>query len=233
MTGRELAEKRMDLGLSQEIFSKELKISRTYLAKNESLKDELIPHQLEFKVEKLLASRVGLVATEPGIEYKKAKAGLSHVSNHNAKIRSLIAGALDQFPDGNYDLYQVEGNSMLPSLAQGDRLLCRMTSVDDIIDNRIYVILVNKPELNEYRASGIWVKRLLHRKNNGYITCKSDNKDSAEPFPTFRLNTNEILEIWYPVMKMTFNMSDPNRDIYDKLDELEGRIEMLEDTAVK
>jgi len=127
-----------------------------------------------------------------------------------AKIHQLIVGALDQLPEGNYDIYEVDGNSMQPSLCQGDKLLCKMTTIDEIIDNRIYVILVNRPELTDYRKNGIWVKRLQHRKGNGYINCKSDNKDTAEPYPTFRLKTLEVPEIWYPVMRMTFDMSDPN-----------------------
>ena len=56
----------------------------------------------------------------------------------------------------------------------------------------------------------------------------SDNKDTTEPFPTFILKTNQVKEVWYPVRRITANMDDPNRDLYDRLDELEGRVEMLE-----
>lgn len=161
-------------------------------------------------------------------DYRKAKAGRTEGINHLVKIRQLISKAIEDFPEGQYDLFDVDGNSMNRTLNHGDKLLCRMVGIDDIIDTRVYVIVTNKPDLAEYRKSGIWVKRLTHRKNNGYINCYSDNKDSVEPFPTFRLKPHEIEEIWYPMLRLCHDLSDPNRDIYDRLDEMEARIEMLE-----
>lgn len=163
---------------------------------------------------------------------RKAKAGLSdihHKQNYlREMIEKLVEGLVDELPPGTYKTWEVEGMSMYPSFSHGDKLACKRVSVDEIVNNRVYIIVVNNAELFEYRASGVWVKRLSHRASNGYITCRSDNKETAEPYPTFRVKTKELLEVWYPVARLTHNMSDPNRDLYDKYDELEGRIEMIE-----
>lgn len=169
---------------------------------------------------------------EPKQEYRKAQAGRSVASNHRVHLRSLLAAIVDDLPEAVYEIFEVEGASMETTLSQGDRLLCRMDSVENIQDNRVYVLVTNDPIIKEFRESGVWIKRCAHRKANGYISCRSDNKDSTEAYNTFRLKSDTILECWYPVMKITHHMSDPNRDIYNRLDELESRIEMLEEDNI-
>lgn len=166
--------------------------------------------------------------SEPESDYRKARAGRTEGVNHLVRIRQLLSRVVEDFPEGQYELFDVDGNSMTRTLHHGDKLLCKMVTLDDIIDTRIYVIVTDRPDLAEYRKSGIWVKRLTYRKAQGYINCYSDNKDAIDPFPTFRLKPGEIEEIWYPMLRICADMSDPNRDIYDKLDEFEARLEMLE-----
>lgn len=161
--------------------------------------------------------------------YRKAHAGRSVASNHRVHLRTLLAAIVDDLPEDIYDVFEVEGASMETTLSQGDKLLCRKDTVENIQDNRVYVLVTDDPEIREFRPSGVWIKRCSHRKNNGYISCRSDNKDTTEPYNTFRLKSSAIVEVWYPVMKITHHMADPNRDIYNRLDELESRIEMLED----
>lgn len=168
------------------------------------------------------------VVEEPIATYKKAKAGLLTVQNQSVIIRGLLAGAIDQLQPGYYNIFEVEGMSMFPSVCQGDKLLCRLITTDDMIDNRISVIVTDRADLKEIHSDGVWVKRCSHRKDSGYISCKSDNQDSSEPFITFRLKISEVMEVWYPVLRITGHMADPNRDIYNRLDELEGRLELLE-----
>lgn len=168
-------------------------------------------------------------AHDRGVEYKKAQGGRNLPNNHEVKIRSLLAGLTDGFQEGVYELFEVEGASMEPTLHPGDRLLCRMVTLEDIIDTRIYVIVANRKELRDFRASGVWVKRLQYRRDKAYINCRSDNMDTAEPFPTFRLKAGEVAELWDPVLRITWHMADPNRGVHERIDELEGRIEAMED----
>ena len=163
------------------------------------------------------------------LTYRKAKAGHTISSNHRVQLRGLLAGVIDELPEGVYEVFEVDGSSMETSLTQGDRLICQATDIESILDNRVYVLVLSDPRLKAYRESGIWIKRCNHRKENGYISCRSDNKDTTEPFPTFRVKSEYVQEVWYPVLKITAHLSDPNREMYNRMDELEARIEMLED----
>lgn len=150
---------------------------------------------------------------------------------HMQHIIALFTEWLEKMPDGQYDMFPVEGTSMLPTVCEGDELVCKMVTVDEIIDGRVYVLVLNKPELTEYRESGIWVKRVYHRKKNEYLSCKSDNKESTEPFITFQVSVADVEQVWYICGRLTGYLADPNRDIYERLDEIESRLEMLEADA--
>lgn len=191
--------------------SKELDINPIWLLKGE-------------EAEKL----VGNQYAEPENTYRKAKAGRSLASHNRVQLRNLVSSIVDDLPDAAYDIFEVEGSSMETTLSAGDKLICRMESIETMVDNRIYVLVTNDPVITGYNSSGVWIKRCNHRKDNGYISCRSDNKETTEPYPTFRFKVESIKEVWYPVMKVTAHLSDPNRDIYNRIDELESRIEMLE-----
>lgn len=125
-----------------------------------------------------------------------------------------------------YKLFPVEGASMMTSIYPGDYLLCKKDNVNKIINGRVYVLITNNKEMNQYRPSGRWVKRCYLRDH--HVTCKSDNIDSSEPYITFQLPLKEITECWYPVFLFTGQLLDPNKDLYERIDQLEERIEMLE-----
>lgn len=226
ITSEILKKTRLSKGMNQSEFADYLEINRSQYSRMENGGN--ISETMQAKLALKIHDESGLNTKEPEPTYRKAKAGLNTVSNYKSQIRALFASLADDYPQGQYDIWEVEGNSMLPTFKPGDKVLCRMITIDEIIDDRVYVLIVNKPELNDYRKSGIWVKRLRHRKGNGYINCMSDNIDTSEPFPTFRVRDSEINEVWYPVLRLTPDMSNPNKDIYDKLADLEGRLEMLE-----
>lgn len=86
---------------------------------------------------------------------KKAKASRYDPSNHSARIRSLFGSITDHFQDGIYEMFEVDGSSMEPTLSAGDRLLCRRGSIDDIFDGRVYVLVTNRPNLREAKSTGV------------------------------------------------------------------------------
>jgi hypothetical protein len=168
------------------------------------------------------------IVSEPATQYRKGQAGRTVASNFKTQIRGLFSPIIDQLSEAVYDMFEVEGSSMETTLSQGDWLLCRLETIESMIDGRVYVLVVQDPNLQEYRPSGVWIKRCHYRKSNGYITCRSDNKESSEPYQTFKVNIDKVKELWYPVLRTTAHMADPNRDIYDRLDDIESRLEMLE-----
>lgn len=250
MTGKELADARMETGLSQEDFAKLISISRAYLAKNEAARDVDIPHQLEFKAKKAIEntrlsipSLKGLaelrkpLVGEPPPTYHKAGASEGHPPLPNAHLGKIMADLAARFKQSDkFEMIEVEGSSMEPTVHSGDLLLCRAISVDDIGNGhdgdpsaRVYVIFTNRADLAKERPSGKWVKRITNNKHTNRFTCRSDNIDSIEAFHTFQIARKEILSAWYPVLRLTWNLSNPHRDLYSRLDELESRIEMLEE----
>ena len=57
------------------------------------------------------------------------------------------------------------------------------------------------------------------------IGLKSDNKDGN--YPTYTINTEDIVEVWYVTMYASKQMPEPV-DIYDRLHELESKVVDLE-----
>lgn len=184
--------------------------------------DEKLPDHVNDPTSEYTRRRPARGGRGPAPTQRKPR--LAHVQH----IIALFTEWLEKMPDGQYDMFPVEGTSMLPTVCEGDELVCKMVTVDEIIDGRVYVLVLNKPELTEYRESGIWVKRVYHRKKNEYLSCKSDNKESTEPFITFQVNVADVEQVWYICGRLTGYLADPNRDIYERLDEIESRLEMLE-----
>jgi hypothetical protein len=236
MTLKELEAIFKDSGLGKTAFAQEIGISRVHF--NRILDGYPISAKVEAAAERYV--EVTRLNIEHGIAepyppyktqapYRKAAAGRTVSSNFRVHLRGLLATIVEDLPEDTYEVFEVDGASMITTLAPGDKILCKADSIENMIDNRVYVLVTDDPTIINYNGTGIWIKRCAHRAKNGYISCRSDNLDSTEAFNTFRLKTNTIKEVWYPVLKITPHLSDPNRDVYIRLDELEGRIEILED----
>lgn len=124
--------------------------------------------------------------------------------------------------------------------APGYEVLCLKIEREEIKDSHVYFIVSTNPQLQHY-YNGVVVKRVTYRPEKGYFNCKSDNNDSSEPYLTFRLEEDEVLEVWCPKLKLSHDFSDLNRDVYEiifevqseledaveRIEHLEGRIEEL------
>lgn len=161
-------------------------------------------------------------------QIRRPRAAHNSTSNYKVTLRTMLTPIVEDLPEATYELFQAEGSSMIPTVYQDDWLLCRLDSCDKIIDGRVYVLVIDNNQLNEFRKSGIWIKRIWYRRQQGYISCKSDNIDGTEGFSTFRVKVSDVQECWYPVKIITGQLADPHRDIYAKLDDLEARLEEIE-----
>lgn len=251
LTKEQLVDIREKMGLDQEQFAEFLDFSKSYISKletgaieiNEKLAAKLY-RRIGRRMNKALVSDNLDLVEDAEIDYSNknlkgvdlAEGGrplMRQYEQHQIVLLNLLFPVIEDLPDDNYKLFQVEGNSMMNSVNQGDWLLCKKDDFKNIINGRVYVLVITNEAMAEFRQSRTWVKRCYLRKEKNYVTCKSDHIDSIEPYITFQVKADEIAACWYPVRKITVNMSDPNKDIYERLDELDSRIEMLESTNEK
>lgn len=217
MTGKELADLRMELGLSQEDFAKHLDISRTYLAKNEAAKEEEIPHQLEFRAKKAaqelkvnpIPSLKGLwklrqqKVEEPEVPYGKSKPGRIGIFNVDATMTPIEVFndqttvpsyyiEMPAFADCDFGI-NVYGHSMYPTIESGMVALCKELQDKSIIAYGEIYFLVTK----DFRM----VKRVLKSERKGYIIASSDNHNGhASPdgktYAPIEISLDKILHIY-------------------------------------
>ena len=117
------------------------------------------------------------------------------------------------FRSGEYVLIQIEGDSMHPTIYNGDWVFIRkLENVNEIKDSYVHVVLTH---------DGIVCKRLLNRVSKGHIALQSDNS----AYPTYTVPVEEIISIWRVEMKMSAILRNENLDIVKRLSTLEADID--------
>jgi phage repressor protein C with HTH and peptisase S24 domain len=113
---------------------------------------------------------------------------------------------------------QVSGDSMNPSLQDGDFVICGMMDKGEweyIQDGDVCVINSD--------SRGLQIKRLKNRLREGYLICQSDNRNH----PTFNLVDKDIIEIWRVSWKLSSHLADDG-SINKKISDLEERLNRME-----
>lgn len=100
-----------------------------------------------------------------------------------------------EFQYGTFRSFDITGDSMTPYLSPGDKVVCRFIEprdwVTSILDNHVYVIV---------SRGNVVVKRVINNlSRHRHLMLKSDN----EEFRPFRLNINDIREVWYVKTRIT------------------------------
>lgn len=130
--------------------------------------------------------------------------------------------------NNNYLCVRVKGESMVPTLQDGGYLVIRLLDRGEwqyIRDGHVYVV-----SDMEGRA---FVKRLKNRLfESGFIVCKSDNPDPMG-YPSFNLMENEINTIWHAEWYISEKMPNIHATYYNKVSELEDRLEEVRSTLTK
>lgn len=87
-------------------------------------------------------------------------------------------------PSIDQKLFEVEGNSMSPTLINGDIIICQIQpSIDKILDGSL-ILLVTE--------NGILIKRLRLDTDKDYFLLESDNESEEEQFK--KINKSEIYQ---------------------------------------
>lgn len=154
-------------------------------------------------------------AVRKGVADKKTKAYASSSTTKAENITAKASGT-DAIPLSDSDIkrrlgrnhlvkpYEVQGDSMAPTLRQGDTVYC---TDEDYRAGYIHVI--------EYEG-GTVIKR-LERHTDGYYVAISDNA----AYPKFRITDDEIVKIWLVKCKLSYDLSGPGGDLNSRLTKIE------------
>ncbi|WP_317172712.1 S24 family peptidase [Hymenobacter polaris] len=139
----------------------------------------------------------------------RAAAGYAQHRVEREYIRKLPSFRLPGAPynQGSFRAFQVAGDSMEPTLRDGDWLICRAVENwgRDMRDNRVYVVVTEEDVL---------VKRVINQFNErGQLTLESDNRAFGVRF----LDGALVGEVWEGVARLTRSLAGPRVDVPDEL----------------
>lgn len=162
---------------------------------------------------------------EENVIYVPVKARAGYLTGYGDAhfIEKLPAYRVPGLNNGSYRIFEVDGNSMFNTLADGDKVASRWQMLSEIRDDRVYILVTNN--------DGIIIKRLINRYEEGKIIAKSDNNHKGE-YPDLLIDIHEIAEVWYVVERYTRQMSRPG-EIYKRVVDLEGDMAMMKDLVKK
>ena len=154
----------------------------------------------------------------------KLKAGYLAGYSDSKFISKLPSYRMPGLNNGTFRMFEIEGNSMFPTLAGGYVVGQFVENwVTGIKDNRIYAIISNEIE------DGL-IKRCINKiKKYNNLICKSDNRRN---YPTQNISPESIKEVWEIKLHLNFQLPDP-ADIYDQLYDLQGEVSSLKDIVKK
>ncbi|WGH74659.1 LexA family transcriptional regulator [Tenacibaculum tangerinum] len=150
----------------------------------------------------------------------QARAGYLNGYGDSNYIEQLPSFHMPHLTNGTFRCFEVQGNSMVRTFFDGDLVFGKyVEDLRDIKDGRVYIIVS--------KNDGIVLKRVINRiEERGKLILKSDNKDGN--YPTYTINAEEIMEVWYVTMFASKQMPEPI-DVYDRLHDLESKIVELEE----
>jgi phage repressor protein C with HTH and peptisase S24 domain/DNA-binding XRE family transcriptional regulator len=134
-------------------------------------------------------------------------------------IHSLPSFSLPDsaFRNGTFRAFQVSGDSMHPTLYEGDWVICRFVDnwAHEVNDNYVHVIVTEERPV---------VKRILNRlTERGQITLQSDN----EAYPSQFVYGEEIKEVWVAVGKLSRQFANPRYDLMKEVSRTRADIDEL------
>lgn len=141
-------------------------------------------------------------------------------------IQTLPSYRLPGLTHGTFRMFEVYGQSMVPTFHESDLIICRyVENLLEIRDDRIYVVVTHR--------EGVVVKRVVNRaQKDGKLILNSDNKRHPGEFPPIVVGPDEVLEVWHAVAYISRQMRAPG-EVYNRLVDVEARLTLLEDKAQK
>lgn len=123
-----------------------------------------------------------------------------------------------RFQFGSFRSFDVSGDSMYPTLKEGDKVICQYVDPGDWIsgirDQHVYVIVTR---------TNVLVKRVVNNlQRHRHLELISDN----DHYKSIRLNISEIKELWYinSLISHFSHSTDPENNHKGNLEELSETI---------
>ncbi len=153
---------------------------------------------------------------------RPAYAGYADQFHDNVFVSDLETFTLPEykFQRGNYRCFDIEGDSMEPSLFSKEKIVC------SLIDSNSYINSINNNHVYVVVTSGdVVVKRIMNFiRQKGTIQLISDN----DCYKAYELPINEVKEMWKVEVKISAFKSNIKPTISDndvKIDTLHEKIE--------
>ncbi len=120
-------------------------------------------------------------------------------------------------PSKDQTLFEVEGESMTPTIFPGDVLICQLHhNVDKVLDGSAVVVIT---------VDGIMVKRLRRDENEEYFLVENDNENHSETVRIKKEDIKKLMMIRGKISGVLISQKEANRS--DKMKNLEESINHL------
>lgn len=148
----------------------------------------------------------------------EAKAGYIDNYNESDFVEALDLYKIPGFENGRYRIFEVEGDSMVPTIFSHDKIICEcIEDPHGMIEGTLNVVITKKD---------ILVKRVYYsHEDSSKLILKSDNRDYKEML----LKLEDVLEIWEVKAKLTNSFISQSYEQTSRLDKLENEIQQMKD----
>ncbi len=142
----------------------------------------------------------------------EAKAG--YIENHidDEFMEKLYLYRIPGFEKGDHRIFEVEGDSMVPTIIPRDWIVCRSMGLEKLIEGSLCVIVTH---------NDIVVKRVYKdRDDASVVILKSDNSD----YNDMSIRIQDIAQIWAVQAKITNSFVSGSMENIKRMDDLENEL---------
>lgn len=154
----------------------------------------------------------------------RAQAGYLNGYGDEEYIQQLPSYNLPGLTDGTYRSFEVDGDSMYPTLKNRQLVIGQwVEKLEYIREDRVHILVT--------KTDGVIIKRLLNRIDKyGVIIAKSDATDERNLYPNLQIKPEDVREIWYGVWHGGFDFSAPT-DMWRRVNNHEADLTVLQQTV--
>jgi len=153
---------------------------------------------------------------------EEAHAGYIKGCNDPTFLETLDVYKIPGFESGNYRLFEIMGDSMVPAIHPRETVVCEQVESPSTIENGTLCIVIAE--------SGIVAKRIYYYDDDhSILILKSDNAK----YKTYSILLDEVIEVWEVKAKIT-NVFTSNQVVdAKKIENLESDISELKEQVLK